>query len=138
MQKFDRRTVLVLGTMAAAPLAVTAKATASERYAPGEGTELLPGVRQVDLSERPAVIPGYGTVSMRDIVMEPGAEIPVHPMENDMVCHILEGELEVVVDGEAFTVSQDGVYTCATGTEEGATNATDRVAIMRVTDLYAA
>jgi quercetin dioxygenase-like cupin family protein len=136
MQKLDRRTVLVFGAVAAAPLAATS-AAATERYAPDEGTELLPGVRQVDLSEREAVIPGYSRVSMRDIVIEPGAEIPVHPMENDMVCHMLEGELEVTLNGEEFTVGENGVYTCATGTEEGAVNATDRVAIMRVTDLYA-
>jgi quercetin dioxygenase-like cupin family protein len=139
MNKLNRRAMLALGAVAAAaPLATSSKAAAAERYGPDEGTELLPGVRQVDLSERSAVIPGYGTVSMRDIVFEPGAEVPVHPMENDMVCHILEGELEVVLDGEEFTVGRDGVYTCAVGTEEGAVNATDRVAIMRVTDLLPA
>lgn len=136
MNKLDRRAVLALGAVAATPLLSSTKAAATERYGPDEGEELLPGVRQVDLSERDSVIPGYATVSMRDIVMDPGAEIPAHPMENDMVCHILEGELEVILNGEEFTVSQDGVYTCAEGTEEGATNATDRVAIMRVTDLH--
>jgi quercetin dioxygenase-like cupin family protein len=136
--QLNRRSVLVLGAVAAAPVAAASKAAASERYAPDQGTELLPGVRQVDLSEWYANIPGYATVSMRDIILEPGAEIPVHPMENDMVCHMLEGELEISLDGEEFTVSENGVYTCAIGTEEGATNATDRVAIMRVTDLHKA
>lgn len=136
MLKLNRRTILGVGAAATMPLAAASKAVASERYGSDEGEELLPGVRQVDLSERAAVIPGYSTVSMRDIVVEPGAEIPVHPMENDMVCHMLEGELEVTLNGDEFTVPEDGVYTCAEGTEEGAVNATNRVAIMRVTDLY--
>lgn len=139
MTNFDRRSVLALGAAAAAaPLVVSSKVAAAERYGPDEGSELLPGVRQVDLSDRESPMPGYARVSMRDIIFEPGAEIPAGPMENDMVCHILEGELEVVLDGEAFTVGENGVYSCAVGTEESATNATDRVAIMRVTDLHSA
>jgi quercetin dioxygenase-like cupin family protein len=138
MSKINRRTVLALGAAAAAPLTLSTRGAATERYGPDEGMELLPGVRQVDLDEREAIIPGYARVSMRDIIIEPGAEIPVHPMENDMVCHILEGELEVVLNGQEFIVPQDGVYTCAEGSEEGATNATESVAIMRVTDLHRA
>jgi len=135
MTIINRRNVLVLGAGAPALMLAT-PATAEERYGPDEGQELLPGVRQIDLSERPANIPGYARVSMRDIVLRPGAKIPVHPMENDMVCHMLEGELEVSLDGEEFTAGENAVYTCAVGTQEGAENATDRVAIMRVTDLH--
>lgn len=135
MRKLDRRSVLALGT--AAPALLLTRPAIAARYAPDEGTELLPGVRQVDLSERPANIPGYSTVQMRDIVIQPGAEIPVHAMENDMVCHMLVGELEVHLDGEVFMVPENGVYTCAVGTQEGAKNLTDAVAIMRVTDLLA-
>lgn len=138
MQKLDRRSVLVLGAVAAAPLVVSSKAAASERYGPDEGTELLPGVRQVDLSDREAMIPGYATVSMRDIVIEPGAKIPPSAMENDMVCHMLEGELVVIQDGVEFTAGEGDVWTCAVGTEEAGRNATERVAIMRVTDLHSA
>ena len=138
MHKLDRRSVLVLGAVAAALLAAASKAAASERYGPDEGTELLPGVRQVDLSEQEARIPGYATVSMRDLVIEPGAEIPSSPMENDMVCHMLEGEVVVLQDGVEFTAGEGDVWTCAVGTEEGGRNATDRVAVMRVTDLHSA
>ena len=140
MTRVDRRSVLAFGTAmaTATPLVGASKAAAAERYGPDEGTELLPGVRQVDLSERQSPLSSYASVSMRDIIFEPGAEIPVSSMENDMICHLLEGELEVVLDGEAFTVGENGVYSCAVGTEESATNATDRVAIMRVTDLHSA
>lgn len=134
MRQLSRRNVLALGAAAGPGLAISASAVA-ETYGPDEGTELMPGIREVKLSESEAVIPSYSTVSMRDIVIEPGAEIDPFPMENDMVCHILEGELTVIQDGEAFTAQKGDVWTCATGTEEGGRNASDRVAIMRVTDL---
>jgi quercetin dioxygenase-like cupin family protein len=127
---------MVLGVAtAAAPALGLVRPAAAETYGPDEGTELLPGVRQVDLSEHESLIPGYDTVSMRDIVVEPGASIPSMPMENDMVCHMTEGELHVVQDGREFTVTKGDVWTCATGTEEGGENRGDTVAIMRVTDL---
>lgn len=136
MAEIGRRSAIALGfATAATPALGLSRTAAAETYGADEGEELLPGVRQVDLSQRKAVIPGYQTVSMRDIVFEPGASIPAGPMENDMVCHITEGELKVVLDGEEFTASKDDVYTCAIGTEEGAENTGDTVAIMRVTDL---
>jgi quercetin dioxygenase-like cupin family protein len=136
MAGMGRRSALTLGLVAAAtPALGLSRSAAAETYGPDEGTELLPGVRQVDLSEREAVIPGYETVSMRDIVFEPGAAIPAGPMENDMVCHITEGELRVVLDGQEFTARKGDVWTCAIGVEEGTENTGDTVAIMRVTDL---
>jgi hypothetical protein len=120
MTKLNRRNLLAFGVAGAPAFLLARSAAAAERYSPDEGIELLPGVRQVDLSERPANIPGYVRVAMRDIIMQPGAEIPVHPMENDMVCHMLVGEVEVSLDGEEFTVPENGVYTCAVGTREGA------------------
>ena len=136
MADMSRRSAIALGiATAAAPAVGLPKAAAAQTYAPDEGTELVPGVRQVDLSRQEAIIPGYETVSMRDIVVEPGASIPSSPMENDMVCHMAEGELRVVQDGKEFTARKGDVWTCATGTEEGGENAGDTVAIMRVTDL---
>ena len=107
----------------------------AQTYGPDEGKELVPGVRQVDLSQQESLISGYKTVSMRDIVVQPGASIPKSAMENDMVCHITEGELMIVQDGKEFTAKKGDVWTCAVGTEEQAENAGDSVAIMRVTDL---
>jgi nitrite reductase/ring-hydroxylating ferredoxin subunit len=86
---------------------------------PGEGEELLPGIRQIDISEEEAIIPGYARVAMRDIVIELGATIDPFPMENDMVCHMLEGELEVIQDASEFTATEGYVWTCAEGTLEG-------------------
>ena len=139
MEKLDRRFLLGLGaTAAATPALAWTTPAASQTYGPDEGEELVPGVRQVDLDKREAIIPEYQTVSMRDIVVEPGAEIPSSAMENDMVCHMAEGELQVVQNGKEFTARTGDVWTCATGTEEGGKNTSDSVAIMRVTDLLRA
>ena len=140
MEGMDRRSALALGLAAAAatPALATSRAAMAQMYGPDEGKELVPGVRQVDLSQREALISGYETVSMRDIVVQPGASIPKSAMENDMVCHMTEGELRVVQNGEEFTAKKGDVWTCATGTEEEAENAGDVVAIMRVTDLLSA
>ncbi len=136
MEEIRRRTALALGLVAAAtPGLALSRSAAAETYGPDEGKELVPGVRQVDLGQREAIIPGYETVSMRDIVCQPGSHIPNSAMENDMVCHMTGGELRVVQDGNEFTAKQGDVWTCAKGTEEEAWNEGNAVAIMRVTDL---
>jgi uncharacterized cupin superfamily protein len=57
-------------------------------------------------------------------------------MKNDMVCHMLEGELMVVQNTKEFTVKKGDVWTCAKAdTAEGTNNKSDAVAIMRVMDL---
>jgi uncharacterized cupin superfamily protein len=49
-----------------------------------------------------------------------------------MVCHMTEGELRVVQNGQEFMVKEGDVYTCATATTEEDWNETDAVAVMRV------
>ena len=120
----------------AAPLLAASRSAATERYGSEEGEEILPGVRQIDLEERDAIIPGYTRVELTDYVAQPGAVFEPMPMPNDMVCHMLEGELEMYLDGEEFTADKNSVWTCAEGKEEGFTNATGQVAIMRVTHLF--
>jgi quercetin dioxygenase-like cupin family protein len=137
MENIDRR--LVLGAGLAASTLVLPTAAAAQTYGPDEGKELAPGVRQVDLSERESVIPAYKMVKMRDIVIQPGAKTPDNVMKNDMVCHMLEGELSVVQNKKEFTVKKGDVWTCANAdTTEGTNNKSDAVAIMRVTDLMTA
>jgi quercetin dioxygenase-like cupin family protein len=134
MAQVNRRSLLALGA-AAAPALAFAAPSAAQDYGPEDGTELLPGVRQVDLGEHEAIIPGYSRVRMRDILIEPGVEFDPFPMENDMVCHMTAGELEVIQDGTTFTMRTGEVWTCAEGTEEGGHNRADVLAVMRVTDL---
>jgi len=53
--------------------------------------------------ESPSLIPGFKTVSMRDVIMQPGSKTAGPPMMNAMVCHIAEGELRIEQDGKTFT-----------------------------------
>ena len=134
MADIDRRSMLSLG-VAASTLVIPTMASAQ---APA-GKELAPGVRQVDLGERPSSIPAYKTVRMRDIVISPGASTPENDMMNDMVCHLTEGELAVVQNKKEFTVKKGDVWSCAKGLNtEGTKNKSNAVAIMRIIDLLPA
>jgi hypothetical protein len=93
-------------------------------------------VRAYD-GETPSIIPGFKTVSMRDVIMQPGSKTMGPPMENAMVCHIIEGELRVEQDGKTFTAKKDFVWTCNKDTKEQSFNDGRVVAIMRITDLKA-
>src|SRR5919197_5927021 len=137
MEDMDRRSALGLAAAATSALVLPAPATA-QTYGPNEGKELMPGVRQVDLGKRETMIKGYKTVSMRDIVFQPGTSIPEAPMRNDMLCHITEGELHVKQAGKEFTVKKNGLYSCAQGEPEQPTNTGSTVAIMRIIDLLPA
>jgi ethanolamine utilization protein EutQ (cupin superfamily) len=53
-------------------------------------------------------------------------------MESDMVCHMTEGELRVVQNGQEFRAKKGDVYTCATGTTEEDWNEGNVAAVMRV------
>jgi hypothetical protein len=87
--------------------------------------------------ETPAIIPGFKTVSMRDVIMQPGSKTMGPPMENAMVCHMTEGELRLDQDGKIFTAKKNFVWTCNKDTKEQAYNDGNVVAIMRITDLKA-
>ncbi len=134
MADLDRRSTLALGLAGVSGL-VLPIAAAAQTYSPTEGKEIAPGVRQVDLGQAEAHLQGYKTIKMRDIVFQPGTKLSVRQMSNDMICHMTEGELRVVQDGNEFTAKKGDVWTCAKGTEEEAWNEGDVVAIMRVTDL---
>jgi quercetin dioxygenase-like cupin family protein len=140
MEEIRRRSALALGLAAAASpaFALSRPAAAAETYSPDEGKEVAPGVRQVDLSKQEAMIPAYKAVSMRDIVFQPGSNTPNNTMKNDMVCHITEGELRVVQDGQEFRPKKGDVWSCAVGTTEQGWNEGEAVAIMRVIDLMTA
>ena len=134
MASINRRSMLALGLGAASLLVLR---TPRAEAAVGEEKELAKGVKQKILGEGPAIIPGYSRVSLRDVIVEPGATTPNNPMMNAMVCHITQGELKVTQNGKEFVAKKDHVWTCAKGTTtEGVTNTGTTVAIMRITDLY--
>src|SRR3954471_16446214 len=95
MEQIDRRSALAFGLVGVSGLVLSGQA-AAQTYGPSEGKETGPGVRQVDLGERASVIPAYGKVRLRDIVVQPGSKTPENMMMNDMLCHMTEGELAVV------------------------------------------
>src|SRR5258708_34390366 len=84
-----------------------------------------------------AIIPGFKTVSLRGIIVQPGSKTAENTMMDAMVCHITEGEFQVVQDGKTFTAKKNFVWTCNKGTKEYAVNDGRVAAIMRITDLKA-
>jgi len=134
MKTVDRRSALKIGLAAAA--AAIMKPAASQTTAYKETTR-FPGVVERAYGESPSLIPGFKTVSLRDIIIQPGSKTANPPMMNAMVCHITEGELRFEQDGKTFTAKKNYVWTCNKGTKENAFNDGNVVAIMRITDLKA-
>src|SRR5688572_32930875 len=123
MNAISRRSALALGaTAAATSLVAWASPAKAQTYSPTEGQEIFPGVRVVTLGTRESPISTYPTVEMIDVVFQPGAVFPVgEPMEDDMVCHVAEGELQVTAGEMEFTAKTGDVWACAKGsTREGA------------------
>ena len=139
MRDIDRRSAITLGmvTVVTPPLALaTAPPAAAQTRGPAEGREIAPGVRQIDLSPpRPSKIQGFRTVSMRDVVLQPGAEIPEFAMPNPMLCHVIEGELAIRQDGREFVAKKGDAWACGKGTREGTKNNGTAVGVMRIIDL---
>ena len=138
MEDITRRSALALGfaTAATLPALMTPTPAAAQRYRPDEGREIAPGVRRIDLTKRPSEIPAYATVSMRDVVYQPGAKSENPGMANDMVCHCLEGELQVSQGPDKQFVAKTGdVWSCMKGMPETNVNNGSTIAIMRVIDL---
>jgi hypothetical protein len=103
-----------------------------------EGREIAPGVRRIDYGKRDSQIQSYKTVALRDVVYQPGASSSNASMANDMVCHMLEGELTVNQGaGMEFVAKKGDVWSCIKGMPENGKNNGSTVAIMRVTDLIA-
>ena len=136
MEVVNRRSTFVLG-LAAASGFVFAGSRAAEA-AVGDETEVAKGVKVKILGEGPAMIPGFKTVRLRDLIFQPGSSFPLNAMKSPMVCHVTEGELQMTQDGKSFVAKKNSVWTCNTGTTEGATNSGSVVAVMRITDLLTA
>lgn len=138
MEAMDRRSALAVGlaTAATLPALLTPTPASAQRYRPDEGREIALGVRRVDLTKRASEIPAYATVSMRDIVYQPGSKSDNPAMANDMVCHCLEGELQVNQGpGKQFVAKTGDVWSCMKGMPEANENKGSTIAIMRVIDL---
>lgn len=138
--KLSRRTALATGlVMGAMPIMGRSAGAVPRQYGPDEGKEIRPGVRLIELGTRPSNISGFKTVQMIDVVYQPGASEPVgEPMEADMVCQTIVGELEVTAGEQTFNTKEGDVWSCGKGsTREGAKNNGSEVAVMRVIMLHA-
>ena len=137
MDNVDRRSALKVAFAAASAAAVSPAAAQTTDALTGKDTTPWPGVTMRTYGEAPSLIPGYKTVSMRDIIIQPGSKTEAPPMMNPMVCHSLDGELRIEQEGKTFTAKKNYAWTCNTGTKEQAFNDGSVVAVMRITDLKA-
>ena len=135
MKTLNRRSAVVLGLAAAS--AAMVKPAIGQTMDYKDATPWPGVVVRAYGAETPSLIPGFKTVSMRDIIMQPGSKTMGPPMENAMVCHITEGELQIDQEGKPFTAKKNFVWTCNKNTKEQASNVSNAVAIMRITDLMA-
>jgi quercetin dioxygenase-like cupin family protein len=140
MEKMNRRSAMALGVTAAAatPLVALATPAVAAMYGPEEGKEYHPGVRVIMLGKSDSMIPAYKTIQLSDTVFQPGSTWPDEPMPNDMVCTVIEGELEITQGDKKFTCKNGEVYSCGKDTHEEATNKGTVAAVMRVIDLLPA
>jgi hypothetical protein len=137
MRRIDRRSALKIGVAAASAAMVKPGAAQTTDALTGTDTSPYPGVVMRKYGESPSLIPGFKTVSMRDIIMQPGSKTAGPPMPNPMVCHILEGEMRIDQEGKVFTAKKNFCWTCNKDTKEQAFNDGSVVAVMRITDLMA-
>ena len=138
MQGVSRRSAVALGL--AATSVATVQPTAAQTTDPlaGKDASPAPGLVVRTFGEERSIIPGFATVSMRDVILQPGAQTEENAvMMNAMICHIPEGELRVVQDGKTFTARTNYAWTCNKGTKEHVVNDSDTVAVMRILDLMA-
>ena len=140
MDDVNRRSAMTFGlTVAvAAPLVALSTPAAAEMYGPDAGKEIMPGIRQIELGEWPVNFGGYTRAVMNDFVMGPGTAFPEEVMKNDMLCHVIEGEIQINQDGNMIAAKTGHVYSCMIGTVETDKNEGDTSAIMRVIDLFPA
>ena len=136
MEQLNRRHALF--SIAAASSLMSSSQAVAQGAASTEGREIAPGVRRVEYTKRETMIPNYKTVSMRDTIYQPGASTSGASMANDMVCHMLEGELTVDTGSGDNVYKKGDVWSCAKGMPERSKNTGSTVAIMRIIDLLPA
>jgi hypothetical protein len=135
MKDIDRRSALSLGVAATSAFVMTESATAQTPNAP-TGREVAPGVRRVDYGKRQSMLSGYKNILLRDQIYQPGSETKNPVMANDMVCHCLEGELQINQGpGMDFIAKKGDAWACTKGIPENTKNSGTTVGIMRVIDL---
>lgn len=137
MENLNRRSALIVGASALASAAVLSGSAEAAMYAEDAGTEIMAGIRLVELGKRESMISAYREVALLDLIFAPGAVYPEEDMQHDMVCQCIEGELQIKQGDMEFSVKPGDVYSCGRGTPEQATNAGNGPAVMRVIEMHA-
>jgi quercetin dioxygenase-like cupin family protein len=137
MKHLNRRHAL-FSIAVASTLVPAGRAAAQSSGSAPEGREIAPGVRRVEYTKRETAIPNYKTVLLRDTIYQPGSSTSGASMANDMVCHMLEGELTVDTGSGDSVYKKGDVWSCAKGMPERSKNTGSTVAIMRIIDLLPA
>jgi hypothetical protein len=75
MENIDRRSAIVLGAAILAPVIASPRSAQAAMYDKDAGKEIMPGIRQVDLSKASVALPTYKTVVITDYIV---ADLP-HP-----------------------------------------------------------
>ena len=125
----DRRTVALLGLAGVSAMAFGVGRDRSVRAAMPEGFAVE------TLQEGESTIPGVARVRLREATWAPGAGLEARPMENDMVCRMVQGDLDVTVDGEPVTRKEGDLWTCHVGMMISDKNNGSVPAVMHVLDL---
>jgi quercetin dioxygenase-like cupin family protein len=133
MEQLNRRRTLL--NIAVASVILPIESASAQTSGSPESREVAPGVRRVEYSKRETMIPNYKTVFMRDNIYQPGPSTSGSSMANDMVCHMLEGELTVDTGSGDTLYKKGDVWSCAKGMPERSKNTGSTVAVMRVIDL---
>jgi quercetin dioxygenase-like cupin family protein len=136
MNQISRRSALSMAVAATAVVAggaAPALAQGSSVLDRGPGEKQPPGITIKHWGKRESWIPGYKSLSMVDVIFQPGAKHTASNMPCDMACHIAEGQLLVTKKAEnaKFTAKMGDVWTCRKGDDETTENTGKTVAIMR-------
>ena len=134
MENVDRREALTLG-LAAAPGLVFGTSNAAAPYHPDFGKEIAPGVRQVDLGAVASTLPGYKTVTMRDLVFQSGAYTFDPMAQNDMIGYVTDGLMRLRLDDREWVAKKDAPWTSPRGIKTVYRNTGADVAVLRIIDL---
>ncbi|AZO15622.1 MAG: hypothetical protein E5V79_01720 [Mesorhizobium sp.] len=140
MKTMNRRSAIALGVTAAtvAPLFATATFAKTKKYGANEGKEIAPGVRVVEVGAGNSDIPAYKSISIVDVVFQPGAHAPQSVMDNDMVCTITSGAFTIKKADKEFKLKVGDMYTCSKGKTDEATNTSKEVGVHRIAVLVPA
>ena len=140
MRTMNRRSAIALGVTAAAvtPLFTLAASAKTKKYGPKDGKEIAPGVRLVEVGSGNSDIPAYKSISIVDIVFQPGAHVPPTVMDNDMVCTITAGAFTIKKADKEFKLKEGDMYTCSKGKTDESTNTSKVVGVHRIAVLIPA